>query len=124
MDVKTESARRAPAAGELTPAERAAVIEVARAAGSLATRGPAAGEPSITVLLRDIASGDLVVLRKVRKRRKARSTMAAQIEEWKRARPDMSAREVSERVGCKVQTVYAVWSRAGRREKSAGDATG
>lgn len=123
MDVKKrgKSSAHPKPGGELTADERAAVLAVAGELGCMVGAGPHTGKPSMTVLLRDIGAGDIVCKRR---RGRKRQTAAARIEEWKRARPDMSAREVSERVGCKLQTVYAVWSHIGRREKSANDGAG
>ncbi len=109
MEAST-SGRRPSVAGELTADERAAVVEVARVVGSLAERGPTAGQPSITALLRDIAAG-AVTCRRSRRRGAARQTAAARIAELREREPGLTGAEVARRVGCRPQTVYAVWSR-------------
>lgn len=97
---------------DMTTGERAALVEIAALLGCVTTRGAAAGAPSIAVLLRDIAAGDLAVVR--RAARPARRTASAAILELHAARPDLTGAEIAAAVGCQRQTVYAVLSRAAR----------
>lgn len=109
MDVNAES-RRTGLTIELSAEEWAGVREVARIVGSLAERGPSAGQPSITALLRDIAAG-VVTCRRRQAGRAARQTTADRIAELRAREPGLSASQAAARLGYGESTVRAVWAR-------------
>lgn len=119
MDVKAQSGGKAGgvvAQGiKLSERDRTRLLDLARALGCTAQRGSAANEPSIAVMLRQIAAGDLAVVRVMDSG--AGRTATDRIMELRRSQPGLTAPQVAALVGCAESTVRAAWG--GHRGKGA-----